>query len=104
MPARSLSAEPGAAAPIPGSDRPVGRESQLFGKQARRCAPAVATQAPPSRACPRCAPPQPAKTLVCSRPELVCRTVQLILNGPLDEGSEADLGQRVGVSARHLRR
>jgi AraC family transcriptional regulator of adaptative response / DNA-3-methyladenine glycosylase II len=30
--------------------------------------------------------------------------VQLILDGALDRGSEADLGRRLGVSARHLRR
>jgi AraC family transcriptional regulator, regulatory protein of adaptative response / DNA-3-methyladenine glycosylase II len=37
-------------------------------------------------------------------PELVCRAVQLILAGELDRGGEADLGRRLGVSARHLRR
>jgi AraC family transcriptional regulator of adaptative response / DNA-3-methyladenine glycosylase II len=30
--------------------------------------------------------------------------VQLIIGGALDDGSEADLGARLGVSARHLRR
>jgi AraC family transcriptional regulator, regulatory protein of adaptative response / DNA-3-methyladenine glycosylase II len=39
-----------------------------------------------------------------SGPELVCRAVQLILGGELDRGGEADLGRRLGVSARHLRR
>jgi len=37
-------------------------------------------------------------------PELVCRAVQLILDGALDRGTEAGLGRRLGVSARHLRR
>ena len=37
-------------------------------------------------------------------PELVCRAVQLILDGALDRGTEATLGARLGVSARHLRR
>jgi AraC family transcriptional regulator, regulatory protein of adaptative response / DNA-3-methyladenine glycosylase II len=37
-------------------------------------------------------------------PEIVCRAVQLIIAGALDDGSEADLGHRLGVSARHLRR
>ncbi len=37
-------------------------------------------------------------------PELVCRAVQLILDGALDRGTEARLGERLGVSARHLRR
>jgi AraC family transcriptional regulator of adaptative response / DNA-3-methyladenine glycosylase II len=34
----------------------------------------------------------------------VCRAVQLIIDGALDEGTEAALGIRLGVSARHLRR
>jgi len=37
-------------------------------------------------------------------PELVCRAVQLILDGALDQGTEAELGARLGVSPRHLRR
>jgi AraC family transcriptional regulator of adaptative response / DNA-3-methyladenine glycosylase II len=37
-------------------------------------------------------------------PELVCRAVQLIIAGALDEGDEAALGRRLAVSARHLRR
>lgn len=37
-------------------------------------------------------------------PELVCRAVRLILDGALDRSSEDELGARLGVSARHLRR
>jgi AraC family transcriptional regulator of adaptative response / DNA-3-methyladenine glycosylase II len=37
-------------------------------------------------------------------PELVCRAVQLIIAGALDDGDEATLGRRLNVSARHLRR
>src|ERR687891_340657 len=37
-------------------------------------------------------------------PGLVCRGVQLVLDGALDRGTEAELGARLGVSARHLRR
>jgi AraC family transcriptional regulator of adaptative response / DNA-3-methyladenine glycosylase II len=37
-------------------------------------------------------------------PELVCRAVQLIIAGLLDESGEEALGARLGVSARHLRR
>src|SRR5207244_6302242 len=37
-------------------------------------------------------------------PELVCRAVQLVVDGALDRGTEAQLGARLGVSARHLRR
>jgi len=39
-----------------------------------------------------------------SGPELVCRGVQLILDGALDDGREHDLGVRLGISGRHLRR
>lgn len=35
---------------------------------------------------------------------MVCRAVRLILDGALDRGSEAELGERLGLSARHLRR
>jgi AraC family transcriptional regulator, regulatory protein of adaptative response / DNA-3-methyladenine glycosylase II len=35
---------------------------------------------------------------------MVCRAVRLILDGALDRGSEAELGARLGLSARHLRR
>jgi AraC family transcriptional regulator, regulatory protein of adaptative response / DNA-3-methyladenine glycosylase II len=35
---------------------------------------------------------------------MVCRAVSLILDGALDSGSEAELGARLGISARHLRR
>ena len=37
-------------------------------------------------------------------PELVCRAVQLIIAGVLDVGGEAELGLRLGMSSRHLRR
>ena len=39
-----------------------------------------------------------------SGPELVCRAVRLILDGALDNATEEQLGARLGVSARHLRR
>jgi AraC family transcriptional regulator of adaptative response / DNA-3-methyladenine glycosylase II len=37
-------------------------------------------------------------------PELVCRAVRLILEGALDNATEEQLGGRLGVSPRHLRR
>jgi AraC family transcriptional regulator of adaptative response / DNA-3-methyladenine glycosylase II len=37
-------------------------------------------------------------------PELVCRAVRMILDGALDDAGEAELGARLGVSSRHLRR
>ncbi|GAA1525168.1 DNA-3-methyladenine glycosylase 2 [Kribbella lupini] len=37
-------------------------------------------------------------------PEMVCRAVQLIIDGVLDDGTEVALGERLAVSPRHLRR
>jgi AraC family transcriptional regulator of adaptative response / DNA-3-methyladenine glycosylase II len=42
--------------------------------------------------------------VTCDGPELVCRAVQLVLDGALDDGTEQTLGRRLGISARHLRR
>src|SRR6266498_5587362 len=65
---------------------------------------AAAAEAAGYRACLRCRPYRSAQQLGWTGPELVCRAVQLILDGVLDRGSEAELGARLGVSARHLRR
>jgi AraC family transcriptional regulator, regulatory protein of adaptative response / DNA-3-methyladenine glycosylase II len=65
---------------------------------------AAAAEAAGYRACLRCRPYRSQQALVWSGPELVCRAVQLILDGALDGGTEAQLGARLGVSARHLRR
>jgi AraC family transcriptional regulator of adaptative response / DNA-3-methyladenine glycosylase II len=65
---------------------------------------AAAAEAAGFRACLRCRPyraPQPA---VWEGQELVCRAVRLVVDGYLDGRTEADLGARIGVSARHLRR
>jgi AraC family transcriptional regulator, regulatory protein of adaptative response / DNA-3-methyladenine glycosylase II len=56
------------------------------------------------RACLRCRPYRVAGAVAWDAPELVCRAVRLILDGVLDAGSEADLGRRLGLSSRHLRR
>lgn len=56
------------------------------------------------RACLRCRPyraPFPPSRI---GPDIVCRAVQLILDGVLDDATEGELGARLGVSARHLRR
>jgi AraC family transcriptional regulator of adaptative response / DNA-3-methyladenine glycosylase II len=45
-----------------------------------------------------------AGTVADDAPELVCRAVQLIIAGVLDDADERALGARLGVSARHLRR
>ena len=65
---------------------------------------AAAAEAAGFRACLRCRPYRAAEPVSWAGPELVCRAVQLILGGALDGGTEADLGARLGVSARHLRR
>lgn len=65
---------------------------------------AASAEAAGYRACLRCRPyrsPQPSLT---TGPELVCRAVQLVLDGGLDESTEAALAARLSVSARHLRR
>jgi AraC family transcriptional regulator of adaptative response / DNA-3-methyladenine glycosylase II len=65
---------------------------------------AAAAEAAGYRACHRCRPYRWPHSIAWSAPELVCRAVRLILEGALDTASEADLGARLGVSARHLRR
>jgi AraC family transcriptional regulator of adaptative response / DNA-3-methyladenine glycosylase II len=63
---------------------------------------AAAAEAAGFRACLRC---RPYRTAVApTGPELVCRAVHLVSEGALDTGNEDDLGRRLGVSARHLRR
>jgi AraC family transcriptional regulator of adaptative response / DNA-3-methyladenine glycosylase II len=65
---------------------------------------AAAAEASGFRACLRCRPYRSPQPVSGEGPELVCRAVQLIMDGALDGGSEAELGDRLGVSARHLRR
>jgi AraC family transcriptional regulator of adaptative response / DNA-3-methyladenine glycosylase II len=65
---------------------------------------AAAAEAAGYRACLRCRPYRSAQNIVLSGPELVCRAVQLILDGALDGRTETELGNRLGVSPRHLRR
>ncbi|TDW88000.1 DNA-3-methyladenine glycosylase II [Kribbella pratensis] len=64
----------------------------------------AAAEAAGYRACLRCRPYRIAGTVADEAPELVCRAVQLIIAGLLDESGEEALGARLGVSARHLRR
>jgi len=65
---------------------------------------AAAAEAAGYRACLRCRPYRVAGTVADEAPEQVCRAVQLIISGVLDDADEAALGRRLGVSARHLRR
>jgi AraC family transcriptional regulator of adaptative response / DNA-3-methyladenine glycosylase II len=65
---------------------------------------AAAAEAAGYRACLRCRPYRAQPVLGWTGPELVCRAVQLILDGALDGKTEHDLGARLFISARHLRR
>jgi AraC family transcriptional regulator of adaptative response / DNA-3-methyladenine glycosylase II len=65
---------------------------------------AAAAEAAGYRACLRCRPYRSELPVSWEGPELVCRGVQLILDGALDGCTERDLGARLGISARHLRR
>jgi AraC family transcriptional regulator of adaptative response / DNA-3-methyladenine glycosylase II len=66
---------------------------------------AAAAEAAGYRACLRCRPYRSSAVLAwADGPELVCRAVGLIVGGALNGGTEDELGARLGVSARHLRR
>lgn len=65
---------------------------------------AAAAEAAGYRACLRCRPYRLAGSLPWREPELVCRAVRMIVDGVLDEGGEDELGRRLGLSGRHLRR
>ena len=66
---------------------------------------AAAAEAAGFRACLRCRPYRVQPSLSSqAAPELVCTAVRLIVDGALDDGTEHDLGARIGISSRHLRR
>jgi AraC family transcriptional regulator of adaptative response / DNA-3-methyladenine glycosylase II len=65
---------------------------------------AAAAEAAGFRACLRCRPYRVAGAVGPGSPEFVCRAVQLIIDGVLDQGTEAVLAARLAVSPRHLRR
>ena len=56
------------------------------------------------RACERCRPYRVSHAADRCGSELVCRAVRMILAGSLDHDNEAELGARLGLSGRHLRR
>ncbi|WP_020388184.1 helix-turn-helix domain-containing protein [Kribbella catacumbae] len=64
----------------------------------------AAAEAAGFRACLRCRPYRVAGTVADEAPELVCRAIQLIITGVLDDADETALAARLGLSARHLRR
>ncbi len=70
----------------------------------RRFSLPAAAEAAGYRACLRCRPYRTEPPISWGGPELVCRAVQLILDGALDGESEEDLGARLFVSGRHVRR
>jgi AraC family transcriptional regulator of adaptative response / DNA-3-methyladenine glycosylase II len=65
---------------------------------------AATAEAAGFRACLRCRPYRISGPVGAVAPEMVCRAVQLIIEGALDSGTEAALGARLAVSPRHLRR
>ncbi len=65
---------------------------------------AAAAEAAGYRACLRCRPYRADPPIGLEGPELVCRAVQLVVDGLLDDQREDALGDRLGVSPRHLRR
>jgi AraC family transcriptional regulator of adaptative response / DNA-3-methyladenine glycosylase II len=70
----------------------------------RQFSSAAAAEAAGYRACLRCRPYRLQPAGCWTRPEVVCRAVQLIMEGALDGHTEHDLARRLFVSARHLRR
>ena len=82
-----------------------GCSAQPLAENVRSYALPAAAEAAGYRACLRCRPYRlPQLGLWAGGPELVCRAIGLILDGALDGGTEAELGSRLGISARHLRR
>jgi AraC family transcriptional regulator, regulatory protein of adaptative response / DNA-3-methyladenine glycosylase II len=66
---------------------------------------AAAAEAAGYRACLRCRPYRTHPSLSCQAvPQLVCQAVRLVVDGALDEVTEDELGSRLGVSGRHIRR
>jgi AraC family transcriptional regulator, regulatory protein of adaptative response / DNA-3-methyladenine glycosylase II len=64
----------------------------------------AAAEAAGFRACLKCRPYRSSELATIAGSDLVCRAVRLIVGGAMDDGTEADLAARIGVSARHLRR
>ena len=78
--------------------RPLARNVRTFELPA-------AAEAAGYRACLRCRPYRVAGPVGTGAPELVCRAVQRIIYGALDDGgTEAALARRIGLSPRHLSR
>jgi AraC family transcriptional regulator of adaptative response / DNA-3-methyladenine glycosylase II len=65
---------------------------------------AAAAEADGFRPCLRCRPDRVPDTGWIDSPELVCRAMRAISAGALDDATEDELAEQLGVSARHLRR
>ena len=78
--------------------------AQPLPKNVRHFWLAAAAEAAGYRACLRCRPYRSQAPISWGGPEVVCRAVQLILDGALDGKTERDLASRLFLSARHLRR
>ncbi len=65
---------------------------------------AAAAEAAGYRACLRCRPYRTDVPLTLAASEPVSRAVRLIVDGFLDTRTEGELGRRLGISDRHLRR
>jgi AraC family transcriptional regulator of adaptative response / DNA-3-methyladenine glycosylase II len=77
-----------------------GCSAQPLAQNVRQFPLAAGAEAAGFRACLRCRPYRDPIAVAATQPELVCRGVRMILDGVLDQGSEADLGGRLGVSGR----
>ena len=64
----------------------------------------AAAEAAGYRSCLQCRPYRQPLWVPATAPELVCRAVRVILAGGLDRANEEQLGRRIGISGRHLRR
>ena len=79
------------------SGRPLARNTRPYDN-------AAAAEAAGFRPCLVCKPDRAPASNWIEAPELVCRALRLISDGALDIGTEDALADRLGVSARHLRR
>ena len=76
---------------------PLRRNTLPFGNAAQ-------AEAAGFRPCLRCRPDRLPDLGWIAAPELVCRAMHSIADGALDDATEDDLAEHLGVSARHLRR
>src|SRR6185312_5239458 len=84
--------------------RAVGCSGRPLDRNTRPFAYAAAAEAAGFRPCLRCRPDREVELAWIDAPELVCRAMQAIAAGVLDNANEDELASKLGVSARHLRR